>query len=631
METTVGRLMVEQALPPGVELRQGQKLDKGTIKEILQQVAEDHPEKFKQVLEALSDIGRRAAWESGVTVSLTGLGKSKAKEKILGPMRRRMQQILADQTLSQEERNKKLIDLGMSVSSGMQDALMEEAKAEGNPFYYQIASGARGNPGSLVSLRGADVLVQDHAGETVPVPIDRSYAEGLTPAQYFASTYGQRKGMLDTKLSVADAGFLSKKLSNAVHRQVVTREKPAEYRHPVGLPVDVDDRDSVGSVLAADAGPYKAGEVVSARMLKKLKDRDVDQVLVHSPLTDFDPDGGLSAYAAGRRTRGGLSEVGDQIGLPASQAIGERLSQGLLDSKHSAGVNVRVAKSGFEFISRMIEAPENFPGSGPLAQEDGDVTDIRDAPQGGKYVTIGEQDYYIPPDVRPIVNVGQTVEQGDDLTDGVPHPNDLVRLRGMGEARRVYLREMGEILRNSGVPHNRRNLENVTAGLLNWARVTNPDGLGDNIVDDVVPYNRLIANYRPRKTAQSTTLSRARGRYLEEPVLHYTPGTRLTNKVIEDLKRWNIREVLTDEDPPDFEPQMVRGVHSVYHEPDWRARLGGFYTSSGFKDSVRRGATSDTNSTSYFPALARGQGFGQQLEQQGTYGSPVRSPPPTAP
>lgn len=619
--TTAGRLLIQQALPPGVGLRDGQSLDKKSIRQLLQEVADNHPDQFKDVIEALSDIGRRAAWESGVSVSLSGLGKSAAKERVLAPMRRQMQKVLADQSLTQEQRNKRLVEIGSSVSEAMQTAIMEEAKSENNPFYHQVASGARGNPGSLVSLRGADVLVEDHTGEIVPVPIDRSYAQGLTPAQYFASTYGQRRGMLDVKFSVADAGFLGKKISNAAHRLVVTSDAPNPTRLPVGLPVGADDEDNIGAVLAADAGPYKAGEVIDSRMLRKIQDAGVEQLLIHSPLTDMSADGGISALSAGRRNKGGMSEIGDNVGLPAAQSISERLSQGLLESKHSAGVSSRVGKSGFDFISRMIEAPENFPGSGPLAQEDGEVRAITEAPQGGNNVAVGERTYYIPPDVTPTVSVGDHLEAGDDITDGVPHPNDLVRLRGMGEARRVYLREMREILNNSGIPHNRRNLEAVTAGLLNWARVTNPDGIGDNIVDDVVPYNRLMASYKPRKTAKVVPTSTAHGRYLEEPVLHYTPGTRISKHVLADLKKWKIKDITVDDEEPDFEPHMVRGVHSVYHDPDWRTRLAGFYTSTGFKDSVRRGDVSELDSTSYAPALGRAVGFGQQLRDGGTYGS----------
>lgn len=618
-ELTVGQLLIRRALPEDLADR-NKNLDKKSLRKLFAELAERHPERYKQVLEQLSDIGREAAWRGGATVSLSGLSRSRAKEEVLAPVRKEVRKIIRNTRLSPEERNRRLIDVVSAASPDLQDALLAEARSEKNPFYEQVVSGARGSAASLSSLRGADLLVTNQRGELVPVPIFSSYGEGLSPGEYFATSFGQRKGQLDVKLAVADAGFLSKQLNNATHRQVVTHEAPPERRLPVGLPVRTSDMDNAGAVLARDAGPFKAGEILTQRKLDKLRAEEVDEVLVHSPITDYSEDGGLSSLAAGKRTKRGLSPIGENIGLSSAQALSERLSQGLLDSKHSAGVGVRVPKSGFEYINRLIQAPENFPEAGPLAEEEAEVLSVDDAPQGGKIVRTTDREYYLQDGLTPVVKPGDHLEPGDDLSDGTPHPSDLVRLRGMGEARRVYTEILGEALKNSGVAQNRRNLESITSGLLNWARVTNPDGLGDNIYDDVVPFNRLAATYVPRSTAQKTKISLARGRYLEEPVLHYTPGTRVTNRVLEDLKKWGIEDVITDENEPDFQPNMVRGVHSVYHDPDWRTRLGGFYTATAFKDSVRRGLTSDTRSTSYVPGVTRGVGFGQDLASTGMYG-----------
>lgn len=621
METTIGQLRLRRALPEDIDLPLGKPLDKKAVQELLDQVAERHPDKYKDVFNALSEVGKDVAWQSGVTVSLSGLRKSKAKEQVLRPIREKLAKLIADERLPAKERDRRIVELVASASDPLKEALMAEAKAEGNPFYAQIASGARGNPASFSSLRGADLVVSDQEGKPVPIPVLNSYAEGLTPAEYFATSYGQRSGMINVKMATADAGYLSKQLSGAAHRIVVTKDAPPETRLPVGFPTTVDDPDNVGAVLVRDAGPYKAGDVLTRQHLSRLKQAGVDDILVHSTLTEPSEDGGVSRLAAGRRSRAGLGHIGDNIGLASSQSITERLSQGMLDSKHSAGVNTRVSKSGFEYLNRLFQAPAEFPESGPLAEDDGEVTKITDAPQGGKIITVGEREYYVNKDLDVTVKVGDTVEQGDDLTNGTPHPSDLVRLRGMGEARRTYLKELGEGLRASGVPYNRRNLETLVGGLLNWAKVTSPDGLGDNQVDDIVPFNRAVYNYKPRPTSKRLALSLTKGKYLEEPVLHYTPGTKINRRVMDELKRWDIRDLVVDDDPPDFEPHMVRAVQSTFHDPDWRVRLGGFYTATSFKDSVRRGLESDTNSTSYYPGLTNALGFGQKIRQTGHYGS----------
>lgn len=616
--TTVGTLLINDVLPEDMRKEQW-VLDKKGVHKLFSELAQKHPERYKAVLTKLSDIGKSTVWSEGASVSLTALSRSRAKEAVLGPVRKKLREIIDDDSLRDEERKKAIIDTLLPVSQKLQDAIMEESKAEKSPFALQVESGARGKKSDLSNLRGASLLATDQQDQFIPVPILSSYAEGLSPAEYFAAGYGQRKGQLDLKLATADAGFLNKQLVNAAHRQVITHEEPSPSRLPVGLPTSPSDKDNIGSVLAYDAGDYKAGTILTDAILEDLKDADIDEILVHSPITERSEDGGISALAAGRRTRQGLHQIGDNIGIPAAQALGERLSQGALSSKHSAGVGSKVSKAGFEYINKLIQSPEHFPEAGPLVEEDGTVNSITEAPQGGHYITVGERTYYSGPNLQVTAKVGDELEQGDDLTNGTPHPADLVRLRGMGEARRAYMENLKEALQNSGINAHRRNLESVTAGLLNWAKITSPDGIGDNIYEDVVPYNTLTYEYKPRPEAVEEAVDRSKGRYLEEPVLHFTPGTRMTKRVIDRLKKWGIKSVYTHNEPPDFEPHMVRGMLSIYHDPDWKTQLSGFYTSRAFQRALHRGMESEERSTSYAPALATSKSLGRGLKSLGKY------------
>jgi DNA-directed RNA polymerase subunit beta' len=620
MITSVGAVMLNQALPP--ELRKDQhELDKKGVHQLLRTVAEKHPDAYKQVVKALNDVGREASWTEGVSVSLSGLRTSKAKQAVMQELQSKIKAIRDDDNLNDDQRSAAIVDALVPFASKLSDAVLHEAKTENdNPYYLQIASGARGKKTEMSSLRGADLLVENQHGNFVPIPVTSSYAEGFKPAEYFAASYGQRKGMIGTKLAVADSGYGVKMLINAAHRIVVTRDKPDPTRLPVGLPTKTDDTELVGQVLAHDAGPHKAGTLITKSVQDDLREADIDEVLVHSPMTELTPDGGISRLAAGKRHREGLTRIGDNVGIAASHAIGERWSQGLLGSKHSSWVGDRVKRSGVDYIFRLLGAPDHFPEAGPLAEADGQVEDVRKAEQGGHYVKVGGKEYYVHADLNPTVKKGDTVEAGDDLSDGVPHPQQLVKLRGLGEARRVYADALHEAFNASGVDASRRNVQAVVAGLLNWAKVTNPDGIGDNVVDDIAPFNRLVHGYKPRANAQLTAPKQAVGKYLEEPVLHYTPGTRVNSKVLNHLQKYGIKDVTVHDDPPDFEPEYVRSVLSVYHDPDWQTRLAGFYTSSAFQKAVQRGAESDTNSTSYYPALAKGVGFGKNLTTTGTYG-----------
>lgn len=1027
--TNIGAVLISEALPE--DLRQEQySLDKKGVHALFSQLAEKHPDKYKDVLEKLSAVGATAGWTEGASVSLSALRRSKAKDRIVDQLRLQVNALLDDDSLSDEERENKIVETLLPYTSKIQKEVFEESRAEDSPYVMQVESGARGKVSDLNSMRGADLLSTDQNDRFMPIPLWRGYAEGMTPAQYFASSYGQRKGALGVKFATADAGYLcfeggtkvqmsdgsvkpikdiavgdmvmgsdmfgvrrpsrvsavfrngaqpvatyrfrsgcnrktslsvtctdehrfllrykkrasdyvrqdgtkdsggvvvdklpvreviktgrvavsakeiacgfsstidipvwqamvvglligdgctrghsytlasadttlidqvnaqlrphnlvftkiqrkslsyeymlrfinrpasvrnrlgqqvsvsqcpihnlvrrlglegclapdkklsdeifkwpqesvaallggiiatdgsivvsssgartpqfkigmtsesvvrgmarlladrfgiycndivvsdrigsvsfvkavnhtaisrhlvyhlgcsirecmermqrfipipgikgvrlqealavadsrltdsanhafyccgredagvadtydievdnpdhlyvlegglvvsnSKRLQNATHRFVVNRDTPTPTRLPTGLPVPVTDKDNIGSVLAHPVGSYAPGTVITQDILDELEDAGVDEILVHSPLTELTEDGGISRWAAGRRLQSSLPPIGENIGLQSSQAIGERLSQGALGSKHSAGVSDKVNRSGIEYLNRLLDGPENFPEAGPLAEDDGIVEKVEKATQGGHNVTIAGRQYYLPPGINPTVSQGDKVEQGDDISDGVPHPEQLVRLRGVGEARRVYLTHLREALAESGASSHRRNLEPVVSGLLNWARVTNPDGIGDNVYDDVVPFNRLVAQYKPRPTATEDTVEKAVGKYLEEPVLHYTPGTRVTRKVADKLKKWGVKSVFYHPDPPDFRPEMQRSMMSVYNDPDWRTRLLGFYTTGAFTEALHRGRESDTQSTSYAGALAKPSVLGQHLSSLGKYGN----------
>lgn len=621
-DDTVGSLLLRRSLPPGYDHRTVDWSKKG-VKALLTEIAERDPDKYAEVLQNLTAAGRLVGHTDGGSLSLAQIRTAPSKRAILEPVHRKIEEI-QNSNLSEDERNAQVVELLREVAPRLQAAIYDESVLDDdNLLAQQMKSGAKGNKSNLSSLRGADLLYEDHNGDPVPMAVMNSYAEGLDPVEYWAGTYGGRKGLVDLKFAVADAGYYGKRLANAVHRLVVTDEEPAKSRLPVGLPTTADDDDNVGSVLAQEVAGYPAGTVITSSVLGDLRRKTKgSRFLVHSPITSIAPGGGIDRLSAGVREKMMLSPIGDNIGLAASQSVSERVSQGLISSKHTGGVSSGAKNefSGFKYIDSLAEAPGSMPQAGIVADADGHVTGVEDAPQGGKFIYMGDKKFYVAPHRTVKVKAGDTVEAGDLLTDGIPHPAELVRHKGIGEARRMMSTILIDAFKNSGVPAHRRNAEIVATGLINHVRITNPDGIGDNIVDDVVPYAQLYGRgYTPRTGAQRVAPSAAYGKYLEEPVLHYTPGTRVTKAVQRDLDEFKVPEVDVHDSTPDFEPQFVRGIMNLYHDPDWMTQLGGFYTGKAFQKSVQRGAKSETKSTSFYPGLATGTDFGTSLSSEGKY------------
>ena len=179
------------------------------------------------------------------------------------------------------------------------------------------------------------------------------------------------------------------------------------------------------------------------------------------------------------------------------------LSNGLIShnsSKHTAGAfQGRKSFAGLPYILQFTESPEEFKDRAAVAEVDGKIDKIYDAPQGGKYIKIGDTESYVLPGFEIFVKPGDKVERGDILSDGLADPEDIVRLRGIGEGRKYFVERFKQILDDSGAKANKRNLELIARGFIDKVRITNPDGMGGFLPDDIVSSNQLEANYSPEE------------------------------------------------------------------------------------------------------------------------------------
>lgn len=427
-------------------------------------------------------------------------------------------------------------------------------------------------------------------------------------------------GLVVSNSATADAGFFAKQLSQAAHRLVVSDiddDTPYDQTMPRGLPSDVDDADNVGALLAHPAGEYPRNTLLTPKILKELKSSGVQHLLVRSPTVGGPRDGSVYARDVGRREKGYMAPRGDFVGLAASQALSEPVTQSQISSKHSGGVVGAGAGaiSGFKLFNNLVQVPEVFNGAAAHAQVDGRVTDVRPAPQGGNYVTINGEQHYVGKGYDVNVKVGDEVEAGDTISGGIPNPAEVVRHKGVGEGRRYFTEAFRKAMKDAGVSGHRRNIELLSRGLINHVRLN--DEVGDWAPDDVIPYQSLEASWKPRNGFTDATPQQAIGQYLERPILHHTIGTRVTRRMLPELQRFGVATMRVHRDPPPFEPEMIRGMANVAHDPDWMTRMLGSYQKHSLLSAAHRGAVSDASGSSYVPALAQGTTFGSQGLTQG--------------
>lgn len=280
-------------------------------------------------------------------------------------------------------------------------------------------------------------------------------------------------------------------------------------------------------------------------------------------------------------------------------------------SKHGGGVaGSSKAVSGFAHVNALIQNPAIMLGAATHAEVDGSVTAIDEAPQGGSYVTVAGKKHYVPPEIPLLVKVGDTVDAGDELSAGIPHPGRLVETKGIGEGRRRFVEGFARAYRDAGMSVERRNIEVLARGLIDHVALTKE--IGDGVPGDIVPYHTLENDWTARDGANSVTPSEAVGKYLEEPVLHHTIGTKVTKAIADDMAHFGVVKVAVHTEPPPFKPVMIRAMSNLEHDPDWMTRHLGSNLQRGFQDAVHRGLSSDTHGSSFVPAVADRTNFGRQ-------------------
>ena len=300
------------------------------------------------------------------------------------------------------------------------------------------------------------------------------------------------------------------------------------------------------------------------------------------------------------------------------------LAGGIITSnsaKHTAGMSTgKKSYSGLGTIIQFTQSPEAFKDRGAVSELDGKVTSVEEAPQGGMFVTVGDKKHYVLPGHEVYVKPGDTVEAGDQLAEGLVDPEDIVRLKGLGEGQLYYAERLHQMLQDSGAGTDRRNTEVLARGAIRHIKVTNPEGLGSYLPDDVVDYNAAQKTYKIPDTAKEMSPKEAIGKYLQKPYLHYTIGTRVTPSVARKLAKNKYNSLLVDDSDPGFTPHMVRLRTASHTNPDWMASLA----TSSIAKQLNEGATrgDDTNIISnpdFRPRLAVGENFGKNVGVTGEF------------
>lgn len=611
-----GYLLIISRLPEDLRPDPDVPLTRKEVQRIFAELARRYPDRYREISAELQRLAAHMAyWSGGSSFSARHLVRPAQVEAIVRDLRKQVEEIAADDRLTTAEKRQRILEIATKRQAELVDLVQRRIAEEDHPLYHQLLGAGRGNVFSINSLLGSDVIYGDHSGSPIPVVSERSFGQGLSLMEFLASSYGARQGVLSSKFAIRKAGFLAKSLQQAVHREVVSsfdRPPDDKRREVLMLPVEADDPDNEGAVLAKPVADIPAGTVLTPKHLMQIKRRGIKKIYVRSPLLPGDEHGGLYAVDVGVRENGTFPPKYSVVGLTAAQALMEPVAQGQLNVRHAgglAGVGTARVVTGFGAISALSFVPEHIRYGATHAEVDGKVEAIKEAPAGGWNIFIDGVAHYVPPGRQMKVKVGDTVEAGDVLTSGIPSPKIVTEHKGIGEGRRYFVKAFREALSSAGHPGHRRNIELLARGLVN--HVVLDSNWEDWYEGETVPYDTLVARYKPREGAKKVPVTRAAGKFLEDHYLHYTIGTKVRPSVLKELQEAGIKEVLVHDEPPFFRPTMVGANRNLQYDEDWMVRLLGSYQERSLLSAARRGAQSSLDSTSFVPARAHAKLFGR--------------------
>ncbi len=511
-ETSVGRLIFNSVLPSDHMFINDVVVQRTLFGVIIDIIDSRGPEAVPPIVDRLKKIGLRYATMSGTTWGIDEVSVPKQKGAIIEKCRGEERAVLDaydEGLISRDERRRMVVEIWHRAKTEIEKVLPETLNEHGSAFE-MWKSGARGSLGQIAQMAGMKGLIVNTRGETIEFPILSSMKEGMSPLEYFITTHGSRKGLADTALQTAKAGYLTRRLFVVAQDAIVTE---ADCKTKQGIEIGRISASGIeiafskaikGRILAEDAVDTKGNVIFTkGHLLSRLDAIAVEEstcasVVVRSPMTCKTLRGVCQHCYGIDLTTNQMVDIGEAVGTVAAQAIGEPGTQLTMNTKHAGGA----ASVGGDVTSGLPRVEEVFEKREPkipaiVSKAEGVVVDI---------VTTGrEKMIIVAPDMNAkgapkkkdnieyevnyrrvvVVSKGDTVKQGQLLTDGSASLPELFKFGGQETTQDYIISEVNKIYELQGVTIARKHIELIVKQMMSRMKITN-SGESRFTVGDIV-------------------------------------------------------------------------------------------------------------------------------------------------
>ncbi|OUP37635.1 DNA-directed RNA polymerase subunit beta' [Olsenella sp. An188] len=502
-ETTPGRIIFNRQCLPADYPFINYKMVKSDIGALVNDCCDRYTTaEVEPILDAIKATGFHYATLAGLTVSVWDATTPEDKPQLLEEAQERVDEIneyYEDGFLSELERHTEVVNAWTECTDLLATEMLA-GFAEDNPIYMMADSGARGSKTQLRQLAGMRGLMADMSGDTIDLPIKANFREGLEPLEYFISTYGARKGLVDTASHTSDSGYLTRRLVD-VAQDVIVREEDCGTDEGVTYPLIKPgqtsvDTDLIGRCALNDICDPATGEVLIAKDayveskddLEMLVEHGLKKVELRALLTCKSKYGVCQkCYGWDLSTRRPVN-IGTAVGIIAAQSIGEPGTQLTMRTIHSGGVaGADDITQGLPTVARMFDVVGNV--NEKILGREADLAPVsgllRITPEQAEYLLriVDPEDqsrvieeWRVPASVRFMPGVEDNVEvrAGDQITRGFVNFRKLRRLTDIESTMHTFVESVKDVYTSQGVDLNDKHIEVIARQMLRRVQVTNP-------------------------------------------------------------------------------------------------------------------------------------------------------------
>ncbi len=450
--------------------------------------------KTSEVLDLIKAQGYHYSTIGAITVSVSDIKVPAEKKQYIAEAEERISHIERQYRrgfLTGKERKDNVVAVWTETTNKVTAAL-ENSMDDFNSINMMAKSGARGSINQIRQLAGMRGLMADPSGEIIEIPIRANFREGLTVLEFFISSHGARKGLADTALRTADSGYLTRRLVDVSHNVIVREDDCFERLGEQTQGIMVGDlysgnnvvepledrirgRIAVHDIVHPETGEVlaPANEMITPQQAKKIVAAGIKEVQIRSVLTCKSENGVCRKCYGANMATGNLVDIGEAVGVIAAQSIGEPGTQLTMRTFHTGGVAGGDITQGLPRVEELFEARK--PRGQAVITEIGGVVSISDNKKKREVIVTPEAGesavYPIAYGSRIKVQDGQTIEAGDELTEGSINPADILKIKGIKGVQSYLLKEVQMVYRMQGVEISDKHLEVIIRQMLRKCRI----------------------------------------------------------------------------------------------------------------------------------------------------------------